>query len=272
MPLRAEATLEAYAWQKRLLTSEGSQRVINTWNPRFLDGSGFLNFLYCVAEDFCFGWVTENLGRYVDGYHLQLAGGEVIGHLYYAPSDRALFPYEVEIDVGILYCDWVQKRYQGKGLGGQLYEVFIEDMRKGEMKGVLVEATDFEGQMHYRHYQKRGFKIIQEDGNRVLLYFPLRQDKVHVRRLPTNIRSRKGRPVEILVLNGYMCPYEVSTQVLLRSIVREFGDQVVLRDVWLTPETLQEYGVAKGVFINGKQKLKGGETEGAIRQAIVEEF
>ena len=48
-----------------------------------------------------------------------------------------------------------------------------------------------------------------------------------------------------------MCPYEVSTEVLLREVAREFGDQVILREVALTPETLREYGVAKGVFIHG---------------------
>jgi hypothetical protein len=40
----------------------------------------------------------------------------------------------------------------------------------------------------------------------------------------------------------------------------------------LTPETLREYGVAKGIFINGRQKLAGGETEEQVRQAILEEF
>ena len=60
--------------------------------------------------------------------------------------------------------------------------------------------------------------------------------------------------------------------VKLRSILPEFGDRVIVRDEWLTPETLREYGAAKGVFINGQQKLVGGETEGAIRQAIQEEL
>ena len=86
------------------------------------------------------------------------------------------------------------------------------------------------------------------------------------------ITPRKKRPVEILILNGYMCPYEVSTMVKLRSILPEFADRVIVRDVWLTPETLREYGAAKGVFINGRQKLVGGETEAAIRQAIQEEL
>ena len=44
----------------------------------------------------CRDWVTNNLSRYVEGYHLQKPDGEVIGHLYYANSEQALFPYIVE--------------------------------------------------------------------------------------------------------------------------------------------------------------------------------
>jgi hypothetical protein len=69
-----------------------------------------------------------------------------------------------------------------------------------------------------------------------------------------------------------MCPYEVSSEMLLREVAQEFGDQVTLREVPLTSETLREYGVAKGIFINGRQKLTGGETEEQVRQAILEEF
>jgi hypothetical protein len=75
-----------------------------------------------------------------------------------------------------------------------------------------------------------------------------------------------------LILNGYLCPHEASTLVLVRAVAQEFGEKVRLQEVWLTPETLREYGAAKGVFINGVQKLTGAETEASIRQAIAEEI
>ena len=49
-------------------------------------------------------------------------------------------------------------------------------------------------------------------------------------------------------------------------------ERVLIRQEALTPETLQRYGVAYGVFINGRPKLSGAATEEAIRQAIREEF
>jgi GNAT superfamily N-acetyltransferase len=220
----------------------------------------------------CRDWVTQHLGKYVEGYHLQLAGGEVVGHLYYAPSERALFPYEVEPGIGVLYCEWIQQRHQGQGLGKRLFGAFVDDMQQAGTKGVLVECTDVEGQMHFQSYLARGFEFAHDAGNRKLLYFPLTQPQISARPLERHIQPHRGTPVQILIISGYMCPYEVSTEVLLREVAREFGDQVILREVALTPETLREYGVAKGIFINGRQKLVGGETEGQVRQAILEEF
>ncbi len=218
----------------------------------------------------CRDWVTANLGQFVEGYHMQLADGQVVGHLYFAPSERALFPFELEPEVTVLYCDWVQQRYQGMGLGTRLFAAFVEAMRLEGSKGIVVEATDAEAQMHYRHYLKRGFEVLHKRGHRKVLYLPLAQPQIQIRPLTTRIRPEASSPVEILILNGYLCPYEASTMVLIRDIAREFGDQVVLKEVWLTPETLQEYGQAKGVFINGRLSLTGAETEESIRQAIQE--
>jgi len=220
----------------------------------------------------CRGWIAQNLGRYAEGYHAQTPEGQVIGHLYYAASDRALFPYDVEPGAAVMYCEWVQHRYQGQGVGRRLFEAFASELRAQACHGILIEGTDLEGQMDYRHYTARGFRVIHESGHRKLLYFPLSKSSVQARPLRPSIAPRRGSPVEILILSGYLCPLDVSTQMLMLEVAREFGDQVVLRQELLTPETLRRYGVANGVFINGRQKLTGAATEEAIRQAIVEEM
>lgn len=220
----------------------------------------------------CRDWVSQNLGVYVEGYHLQNQGGEVFGHIYFADSEQALFPYIVEPGVGVLYCEWVQHRYQKRGLGKRLFEAFLSDMEAENAKGVLVETTDIEGQMHYNHYLSRGFTVVHEAGHHKLLYLPLSQRSVTYRRRENSIRPRRKHPVEILLFRGFHCPYEVSSQVLVRQVALEFGDRVSLQEVWTTPETLEKYGVVSGIFINGKQKLAGGDSEMAVRYAILEEL
>lgn len=220
----------------------------------------------------CRDWMSQNLGRFVEGYHLQLDSGEVIGHIYYAPSERALIPYEVEANVTVMYCEWIQVRHQKQGYGHHLFNAFLEDMRRGGSKGILVEGTDLEGQMHVDHFLSRDFQVIYESGHQKLLFRPLSQAEITVVPLQRKIRPRSGLPVEILILNGYMCPFEASTLSHLREVIQEFGNRVQVRQLSLTPESLKAYGAAKGVFINGRQKLAGAETEEAIRQAILEEI
>jgi hypothetical protein len=220
----------------------------------------------------CRDWVAENLGKHVEGYHVQLGEGDVIGHLYYALSEQALFSYQVEPGVAVLYCEWVQQRYQKRGFGTHLFETFLRDLKRGYTKGVLVEATDIQGQMYYGHYSSRGFEIVHESGHHKLLFLPLAAKEVTFRRRVPRIQPRRGLPVEIYLFRGFLCPYEVSTQLLVREVAQEFGNQVNIQEIWLTPETLDRYGVPSGVLINGHQKLAGGETERAVRQAIMEEL
>jgi GNAT superfamily N-acetyltransferase len=224
------------------------------------------------AVRICRVWASQNLGQYVDGYHVQDADGTAVGQLYYAPSERALVPYKVEPGVAVMYCEWVQRRYQKQGLGRQLFGTFETDMRKQGYKGILVEGTAREEQMHYQHYVARGFEIVHEEGERKLLYRPLNQPQITVCPLESRIQPRSGVPVEILVLSGYLCPFEMSAQVLVLEVAREFGERVVVRQEPLTPETLERYGVADGIFINGRRKLTGATTEEAIRAAILEEL
>jgi hypothetical protein len=129
-----------------------------------------------------------------------------------------------------------------------------------------------EGQMHFQRYLARGFKTAYETAYPRLLYLPMNQTQIEIRPMQPRIPTHHGTPVEVFIISGYMCPYEVSAELLVREVAQEFGDQVILREIPLTPDTLREYGVAKGIFINGRQKLVGGETEEQVRQAIVEEF
>jgi GNAT superfamily N-acetyltransferase len=220
----------------------------------------------CMCRD----WLQENLGRYVEGFHLERSDGSVIGQLYYALSEQALFPYLVEPKAGVLYCEWVQQRYQGRGHGRALFAAFRDQMEARGAKGILVEATDHPARMHFSHYLKRGFQLLRSEGHRRLLYLPLASAKIEVAPLQPRIHPQPRTPVQILVLSGYMCPFEAASLSALKEVVQEFGERVSLQQVRLTPDSLQKYGAASGIFVNGERKLAGGEPEEAIRQAILE--
>jgi hypothetical protein len=220
----------------------------------------------------CRDWISKNIGRYLDGYHLHVEDQGVVGHIYFADSENALFSYEVEAGAVVIYCEWVQKRFQGQGFGKMMFNGFLAEMIEKSKKGILLEASDIEGQMHYEHYTSRGFSIIHEDENHKLLYYPISDTKIWFNKRKPIITHKNKFPIEILIFRGFLCPYEVNTYLLLKEIAAEFGNQIVLKEIWTSPETLQEFGIPNGVLINGKRKLIGGESEIAVRQSILEEL
>jgi N-acetylglutamate synthase-like GNAT family acetyltransferase len=249
-------------------------------NVRKLDRPQDAKTAYCCMTEvvtpwpqalfLCREWLQEHLGKNIEGFHLELEDGEVVGHLYYALSQNALVPYEIEQDVGVIYCEWVQRRHQGKGYSRRLFSALLNELKQQNAKGVMVEATTLQGQMHMSHFLARGFRVILEQGDQRVMYLPLRQEQVLITQMMENVPAMEDDKVQILIIHGYLCPFDTSTHELMREVVQEFADKVHLLEVYLTPETLHQYGVAKGIFINGKRKLGGGETELAVRQAILE--
>ena len=220
----------------------------------------------------CRRWLAENLGRHVEGYHSVLADGTTVGHLYYAPAERALIPYQVEPGVVVLYCEWIQQRYQGAGLGRRQFSIFLDAMRQSGAKGILVECRRPAAAGGSEPYPRRGFKSLLRREDAELYYLPITQQEIRVTVQPPRLRPWRGRPVEIQVLAGYRCPVDVATLLLLRQVAQEFRDQVVLRELVLSPQTLSKFGSVAGILINGRRTLFGGETEESIRQAILEAF
>jgi len=216
-------------------------------------------------------WFTENLGKHVEGFHLE-EDGKVIGHIYWAPSERALVSYRTEPGAAWLYCEWVQRPHQGRGYMRELFSAFVEHLREKGYKGVLVGATDYEGYMHHSHFQKRGFRVIHEGDGGKLMYLPLLQESVEVEPLSPNVPMEGKAPVEVLVVGSLFCPVGAAAVLYLRKVATEFSDQVALKEIPAGPEALARYGVANGIFINGQQKFFGPITEEQVRTVIEKEL
>lgn len=214
-------------------------------------------------------WFAENLGRHVEGFHVE-EGGKVIGHIYWAPSERALVPYRTEPGVAWIYCEWIKRPYQGRGYMRALFSAFVEYLKGEGYKGVLVGATDYEGYMHYSHFAKRGFWVIHEEGGGKLMYLPLSKAEVEVEPLAQNVAVEGKAPVEVLVIGSRFCPVAAATVLYLRKVAAELGDKVALVEVPAGPEALARYGVADGIFINGRPVFFGPVTEEQVR-AMIEE-
>ncbi len=220
----------------------------------------------------CREWLKENLGKHIEGFHLEDDEGKVIGHIYWSPSTQALTPYDIEEGVAFVYCDWVQKQYRGLGGAHLLYQGFIDYLRKNAYKGMLVNGTDYEGYMYYQHFLKRGFKVIGERNGEKQMYFLLRQETIVVKPFTPNLPGIRGDGVEVLIICSRSCPVGASAVLALHKVAQEHGAKVAIREVPGSKKAIEEYGVAGGIFINGKVKFFGPVTESQVRKAIEEEL
>jgi len=215
-------------------------------------------------------WFKRNLGRHVEGYHLLDEDGRVVGHIYYALSEKALLPFEVEPNVAFIYCTEILRASMHKGYGKLMFDYMKTDLKKQGYKGMLVDATDFQEYMHHEHFSKQGFKTILEHGPFKLMYFPLNQTAVKAKPVEINYEPSKDK-VEVTLFKIFFCPVAVCMHHAIKRIAQSFGDQVKIVEIEPTQKTIRRIGTTDPL-INGKLKLLGPTSEEDIKKAIQEEI
>jgi len=214
-------------------------------------------------------WFKTNLGKHVEGYHL-LDGEKVVGLIYYATSENAFIPYEVEPKVACVYCTEILREHLHKGYGKMMFDYAKDDLKKQGFKGIMVTATDFKEWMHYELFLKQGFKIIKEHAPYKVMYFPLNQQNINIKVLNLNYTPSKDK-VEVTLFKNFFCPVGVYMFYLIKRTAEGFGDKVKIVEIEATPETVRKYGTAEPLF-NGKIKLFGPASEENVKKAIQEEI
>ena len=214
-------------------------------------------------------WFKANLGKHVEGYHL-LDGNKVVGHVYYASSERALLPFETEPKIAFIYCTEVLRDYMKKGYGKMMFDYVKDDLKKQEFKGMLVDASEIKEYMYYEHFLKQGFKMIKEHAPFKLMYFPLTKESINVRLLEFNYKPSSDK-VEVTLFKNFFCPVGAHMYHLMKKVAQGFGDTVKVVEIDATLETVRRYG-ATDPLINGKVKILGPASEEDVKKTIQEEI
>jgi len=214
-------------------------------------------------------WFRKNWGKQVEGYHL-LDDGKVVGHVYYESSEKAPIPFEIEPNVAFIYCTEMLRDYMHKGYGKMMLDHVKNDLKKEGFKGILVDATDFQGYLHHSHFAKQDFKIIKEHGPFKLMYFPLKKESVEVKPLEVKYKPSKDK-VEVTLFKMFFCPVGAYMHHMIKNVAQSFGDKVKIVEIEPTLENVRKYGTSDPL-INGKIKLLGPASEHDVRKAIEEEI
>ena len=86
-------------------------------------------------------------------------------------------------------------------------------------------------------------------------------------------KRERAEPLERQIrIGSRFCPVGASAVLAIRRVASEFGDQVIVKEVPASMETLSRYGVADGIFINGQLKFFGPVGENQVREAIQKEL
>jgi ribosomal protein S18 acetylase RimI-like enzyme len=240
-----------------------------------------LGTTYCCAEEFqpSYGWAEclpesrewfrANLGRRIEGYHL-LDGDKVVGLIYWARSENALLPYEIESKVACIYCTELLQDYKHKGHGRMMLDYMKDDLKQQGFKGILVPATDLDVYMSYKDFLKQGFKIIKEHPPFKVMYYPLTKENIAVKIRDLNYKPATDK-VEVTLFRNFMCPVGAYMHHMIRKVAESFGDKVKIVELDATLETVRRYGTTDPL-INGKMKFFGPVSEKTAKNAIQEEI
>ncbi|UCE96275.1 MAG: GNAT family N-acetyltransferase [Candidatus Bathyarchaeota archaeon] len=215
-------------------------------------------------------WLRNNLSKHVEGYHI-FDGEKVVGHIYYASSEKALIPYEMEPKVACIYCTEMLKDYMHKGHGKLMFDYMKKDLKNQGYKGIMIPATSLKEWMHYELFLKQGFRVIMEHPPFYkVMYYPLEAENISIKVIDLNYAPSKEK-VEVTLFGNFFCPVGAHMHHLIKRVAQSFGDQVKIVEMESTLVNVRRYGTSEPL-INGKIKLPGPASEDDVRKAIDEEI
>ena len=199
------------------------------------------------------------------GLRVKLAqddGGTVGGMIQYLPVEHS--PAEGE-DLNFVLCIWVHGYKQGRGnfqrqgMGRALLDAAEQDTRAQEKKGLAVWGISLPFFMRASWFKRQGYKPVDRLGIQVLLWKPFSDAAVAPKWIHEKKRPGK-RPGQVTVTaftNGW-CPVQNLVFERAKRACQELGDRVVFEPyhTW-DPVVFGEWGIADGLFIDGRQVRTG---------------
>jgi GNAT superfamily N-acetyltransferase len=196
------------------------------------------------------------------------------GLIEYAPIEYAPEPAEGDNSL-FVNCVWVLPRFWHKGIAQSLLERFIENARTYGGASVLAYEGDkwfgFFPYMPVSFFKKFGFREVDRDESRVLLHLDLGAGES-----PRLIRP-KMRPIakgDKLVIDAFFnsqCPWSKWMVDKVKLHTKKYG--AVVNEINTDDKrVIEEYGISRGVCINGKPAIKRmaswKEVNAIVKQAL----
>lgn len=224
---------------------------LEEWSDEIKDG---------VCRKEC--WYNSMKGK---GLRVKLAQndeGIIAGMIQYAPIEYSWVEGE---HLHFVYCIWVHGHKQGRGnlrkqgVGKALLRAAEEDTKSLQSHGLVTWGLILPFFMRARWFKKQGYRKIDRDGIRVLLWKTFSEEAFP----PRWIRAKhKPEPVpgKVLVtaLSHGWCSGTNGMIERAKNICNDFGDKVVFREVDMSSrESVREWGLTDALFIDDRNIYRG---------------
>lgn len=188
--------------------------------------------------------------------------GEPGGMIQYLPAEESIIDGK---DLYMILCIWVHGYKQGRGdfrrrgMGTALLRAAEEDAQASGAKGMAAWGLMIPVWMKASWFRRHGYRNADRIGMRQLVWKSFTTDAV----APRWIRERK-RPVSApgtLSIEAFVsgwCPAMNLTYERAKRAVQELGVEEHFHEIdAMDRETFLEWGIADGVFLNGKPLQAG---------------
>ncbi|MBI9015452.1 MAG: GNAT family N-acetyltransferase [Clostridiales bacterium] len=188
--------------------------------------------------------------------------GRICGMIQYVPSE---YSFVDTAGFYIVKCIWVYGYKEGmgnqqkKGIGTQLIEAAEQDCRELDTNGLLVWGISMPFFMRASWFKKHGFKKIDKDNIRILLWKPFKEGVIP----PKLVKKKKklelieGKVTVQAFVNGW-CPASNIVYERMKKISEEFKEYIVFEYYDTSnKEVFDEWGVLDAVYLDGKVVQKG---------------
>lgn len=182
-----------------------------------------------------------------------------MGLLESIPIEFALEPIEGEKSV-FINCIWVLPPFWREGVGMALIKSFIKNAKKVGGASVLVyECEKWFGTtiayMPSKFFQKFGFKEVDRDESRVLLYLDLGSNKEPAL-IETKINESNSDICDFKLFVNNQCPWKCFMIDDIKKNIEKYPKvqfKIINTD---NKRVINEYGISRGIIMNGKPLIK----------------
>lgn len=204
--------------------------------------------------------------KYVDrGVSVKLAlddSGKVGGMIQYLPIEESFIHGN---DLFFILCIWIhghkkgRGNFQKKGMGSALLKAAEDDAKLKGAQGMAAWGVMLPFWMKASWFKQHGYKKADRDGIALLVWKTFTDDA----QPPRWIKQKKQVPyvsdrVNVTAFINGWCSAQNMVYERAKRASAEFGDKVVFNTIDTSDnDSFLEWGIADGIFVNGKRITSG---------------